>query len=107
MKMNFIKAIDMINKDFEDAEIEITLDGDTIITEINKSYNDMCKMNFIEYDFLKDLYIAKSLELKAQFPLLNFAFAFSDFEKNIVYTGIMDGHVIYDAFDRKDVSKKD
>ena len=105
MKMNFIKAIDIINKDFEDAEIEITLDGDTIITELNKPYSEMCKMNFIEYDFLKDLYIAKSLELKAQFPLLNFAFAFSDFEKNVVYTGILDGHVIYDAFDRKDVSK--
>ena len=35
MKTNFIKAIDMINKDFEDIEIEITVDGDTILTEIN------------------------------------------------------------------------
>lgn len=107
MKTNFIKAIDMINKDFEDIEIEISVDGDNILTEINMPYSEMCKLNFIEYDFLKELYIAKSLELKAQFPLLNFAFAFSDFAKDVVYTGILDGHVIYDAFDRKDVSKKD
>ena len=104
MKNNFIKATDKINKMFnDDVEIEITVVGDTILTEVNKPFDEICKLNFLEYDFLKSIYVKKSLELKKEFPLLDFSFAFSDFDKNISYMAILNGDILFDAFDRKNV----